>query len=243
MRHLGSPDIARKPAVNSGGNNMKFDKGTGASFSGRMYLTMSALIVALIVALVGAANAQENARYDDGFRVKSATFADNSTLPISMIANYAVSGVNACSSSGAPGGDESPQLSWTHAPSGTRSFVVMGFDDTASFTHWGIYNIGADVTSLPANAGASGSSYGAQIINDFGSAGYEGPCPPPNYTPTSHHYLFTVYALDELLKLPASTDFPAAAETLLHALASAGAHGHVLSSATIGGLYSTAPAT
>jgi Raf kinase inhibitor-like YbhB/YbcL family protein len=217
---------------------MKFNTGRGVSSSGRMYLAVSTIVVGLF----GAANAQDNDRFDEGFLVKSATFVDNSTLPISMIDNYAVNGVNSCSANGAPGGDESPQLSWLHAPWGTRSFVVMAFDETASFTHWGMYNIAPNARSLPANAGVNGSSYGAQIINDFGSVGYEGPCPPPNYTPTNHHYLFTVYALDEVLKLPASTDFPAAAETLLHALAREGAHGHVLSSATISGFYSTAPA-
>jgi len=218
---------------------MKFNKGTGTSSCGRMSLAMSALLVGLL----GAARAQNGDRFDQGLHVKSATFVDDSTLPLSMIDNYAVNGVNACSSNGTPGGDQSPQLSWTHAPWGTHSFVVMAFDETASFTHWGMYNIAPDVRSLPANAGVSGSNYGAQIINDFGSVGYEGPCPPPNYAPTSHHYLFTVYALDEILNLPASTDFPAAAETLLHALAREGAHGHVLSSATISGFYSTAPAT
>jgi Raf kinase inhibitor-like YbhB/YbcL family protein len=218
---------------------MKINKGKGALFSGRMYLATSALVVGLL----GAASAQDNDRFDEGFHVRSATFENNSTLPISMIDNFAVNGVNACSSNGAPGGDQSPQLSWTHAPWGTRSFVVMTFDETASFTHWGMYNIAPDVRSLPANAGVSGSTYGTQIINDDGSVGYEGPCPPPNYTPAIHHYVFTVYALDKLLDLPASTDFPAAAETLLHALVKATAHGHVLDSATINGFYSTAPAT
>jgi Raf kinase inhibitor-like YbhB/YbcL family protein len=218
---------------------MKILKGKANLFSAHMYFAVSALYVSLL----GSANAQDNGRLDYGFYVKSATFENNSTLPISMIDNYAVNGVNSCSSNGAPGGDQSPQLSWTHAPWGTRSFVVMGFDETASFTHWGMYNIAPEVRSLPANAGVSGTPYGTQIINDFGSVGYEGPCPPPNYTPANHHYLFTVYALDELLDLPASTDFPAAAETLLHALAAAGAHGHVLNSATIRGFYSTAPAT
>ena len=216
---------------------MKNRTAKGALSSGGMYLATSALVVGLF----GAASAEDNNRFHEGFNVTSATFENNSTLPISMIDNYAVNGVNACSSSGAPGGDRSPQLSWTHAPWGTRSFVVMTFDETASFTHWGMYNIAPDVRSLPANAGASGSKYGAQIINDDGSVGYEGPCPPPNYLPAIHHYVFTVYALDTLLNLPASADFPAAAGTLLHALLEAGPHGHVLDSATINGFYSTAP--
>jgi Raf kinase inhibitor-like YbhB/YbcL family protein len=218
---------------------MKIYNGTGALFSGRMFLAMGALVVGLL----GTASAEDNARFHGGFKVSSATFENYSTLPISMIDNYAVNGVNACSSNGAPGGDQSPELSWTRAPWGTRSFVVMAFDETASFTHWGMYNIAPDVRSLPANAGISGSTYGAQIINDDGSVGYEGPCPPPNYLPAIHHYVFTVYALDMFLDLPASTDFPAAAETLLHALVTAVAQGHVLDSATINGFYSTAPAT
>jgi len=194
----------------------------------------------LIAGLVGAASAQESGWRDDGFHVKSETFENNATLPISMIDNYAVNGVNACSANGSPGGDQSPQLSWTHARGNTRSFVVMGFDETASFTHWGMYNIAPESSSLPTNAGVSGSSYGAQIINDFGSVGYEGPCPPPNLKPVRHHYIFTVYALDIRLELPASADFAADAETLLHALVWAAARGHVLDSASIDGFYSTA---
>lgn len=106
-----------------------------------------------------------------------------------------------------------------------------------------MYNIAPDAKGLPANAGVSGGKYGAQIINDFGSVGYEGPCPPPNLTPVRPHYIFTAYALDMRLDLPASSDFPADSETLLHAVVKAAAHGHVLESASINGFYSTAPAT
>jgi Raf kinase inhibitor-like YbhB/YbcL family protein len=206
------------------------------TIAGRASLAASVFFVGLL----GAASAQNSDWRDDGLQVKSESFDNNSTLPISMIDNYAVNGVNACSANGSPGGDQSPQLSWTRAHGNTRSFVVMGFDETASFTHWGMYNIAPEVNSLPANAGVSGSSYGAQIINDFGSVGYEGPCPPPNLKPMRHHYIFTVYALDIRLDLAASADFAADAQTLLHTLVWAGAHGHVLDSASINGFYSTA---
>ncbi len=33
-----------------------------------------------------------------------------------------------------------------------------------------------------------------QAINDFGRAGYGGPCPPPGHG--THHYLFRLLALD-----------------------------------------------
>ena len=121
---------------------------------------------------------------DNKFHVSSTTFENNTTLPLSMIYNYQVNGVNICSINGAPGGDESPQLAWTNAPSGTRSFAVTTFDVTAGVVHWGMYNISPATNELPENAGVTGSTYGQQVINTYGSAGsnadmnYGGPCPP-----------------------------------------------------------------
>jgi Raf kinase inhibitor-like YbhB/YbcL family protein len=51
------------------------------------------------------------------------------------------------------------------------------------------------VNSLPRGAGGSGAveAVGAlQTRNDFGQAGYGGPCPPPGQT---HHYVVTLTAL------------------------------------------------
>jgi Raf kinase inhibitor-like YbhB/YbcL family protein len=176
------------------------------------------------------------------FEVSSATFKNNTTLPLSTINNILEDGSNQCSLDGSPGGNESPELSWRNAPPRTRSFVVMAFDVTASFTHWGIYNIAPTATGLPENAGLPGSRYGTQIYNDFGHLRYGGPCPPKGLTPFVHRYIFTVYALDKKLHLPlASSNFPASAETLLFALLEAEKFGHVLASASITGLYSTTP--
>lgn len=177
------------------------------------------------------------------FRVTSTTFENNSTLPISAINNITLpNGSNACSIDGSAGGDMSPELSWTHAPHDTRSFAVVTFDVTANFTHWGMYNISADTTELPQNAGVAASIFGQQIVNDFGvAAEYDGPCPPANFPPNVHHYVFTVYALDKQLTLPSSPNFPPTGETLYQALIEAGEHGHILASAKIVGLYSTTP--
>ena len=137
--------------------------------------------------------------HHDRFRVTSATFENDSTLPISVINNITIppgfpnAGSNGCSIDGAPGGNESPELSWTDAPRSTRSFAVVAFDETANFTHWGMYNIPADTTELPQNAGVAGSTLGEQVLNDSSNgAEYYGPCPPPNYPPNVHHYVFTV---------------------------------------------------
>jgi Raf kinase inhibitor-like YbhB/YbcL family protein len=205
------------------------------------HIRLLATISAVSGLLAVNAFAQSDDSADTRFRLTSTTFKNDSFLPISTINNIVVNGKNSCSINGATGGDESPELSWTGAPRGTRSFVVTLFDVTASFTHWGMYNISRDATGLPMNAGVPGSSYGAQIVNDFGVAAYGGPCPPADVSPFVHHYLFTVYALDIDLDLPGSANFPANAETLYQALIEAGRCDHILASASLTGLYSTTP--
>lgn len=103
---------------------------------------------------------------------------------------------------GAPGGkDISPQLSWRGFPAGTKSFVVSLYDPEAptgsGFWHWAVANIPAATKSLPLNAGAPGSGTlpaGAiQLNGDAGMPRYIGGAPPAGST---HHYYFTVTALD-----------------------------------------------
>ena len=186
--------------------------------------------------LAASAPAQES------FQLHSTTFSNDSTLPISMILNNQVNGVNTCSASGAAGYDESPELSWTGAPRGTQFFAVVLYDVTASFTHWGMYNISGNVNQLPENAGVAGSSFGLQVENDFDlGQQYDGPCPPANVVPDTHKYVFTVYALSKRLSLPALTNFPANAETLYQALIRAGQQGEILGEASLTGLYSSTP--
>jgi len=164
------------------------------------------------------------------FKVTSTTFSDGGNIPLIMVYNQ-------CSYYPG-GGDQSPQLSWSNAPRGTRSFVVVAYDPTASFTHWGMYNISGRATGLPQNAGVPNSPYGLQISNDFGDLNYDGPCPPPQYNPPNHTYVFTVYALDMVLPtLPTHGDFPPGAEALYHALIAAGRGDHVLDSASIVGYF------
>jgi len=178
----------------------------------------------------------------NAFQLSSTTFANETTLPISMIDNILVNGSNACSIDGSPGGDQSPELTWTNVPPHTASFVVTMYDTTASFTHWGMYNISATATGLPENAGVAGSTYGSQVVNDFFvGAEYDGPCPPANVRPFVHDYVFTVYALNTTLSLTGSKNFPNNAETLYQALIRAGKNGNILGSASLTGLYSTTP--
>ena len=199
----------------------------------------------LLLSLSLSAAAQSRAARGDSprsFRLSSATFTNGETLPLSVIYNDIVNGSNICSLNGSPGGNESPELSWTNTPRGTASFVVTLYDKTAAFTHWGMYNISPTAAGLPENAGVPDSTYGEQILNDFEVGDqYDGPCPPNGYQPYVHHYVFTVYALDTVLHLPSSTNFPANAETLYQALIKAGKNGDILASSSIVGLYSTTP--
>lgn len=206
-----------------------------------------ALLVMAVTVLSTASFAQssrDSGPFEGHFTLTSSTFENDTFLPISTINNMLQNNTNTCSINGAPGGNESPELFWTGAPPWTKTFAVTLFDVTASFTHWGMYNIPGNLNGLPQNAGIAGGKYGSQILNDFGiAAAYGGPCPPAGVAPYVHRYVFTVYALDIPLNLPSSANFPANAETLYQALIKAAQDKHVLASAALTGFYSTTPAT
>jgi Raf kinase inhibitor-like YbhB/YbcL family protein len=144
---------------------------------------------------------------------------------------------------GCTGGNISPSLSWSGAPSGTKSFAVSIYDPDAptgsGWWHWVVYNIPPGVTSLPKGAGDMKKKLmpkGAiQSRTDFGSAGYGGPCPPTGDKP--HRYQITVFAVD-VDKLPDAKNEMASA-----ALVGFDLHFHTLAKATVTGLYGrSAPA-
>ncbi|MFD5697730.1 YbhB/YbcL family Raf kinase inhibitor-like protein [Streptomyces lasiicapitis] len=113
--------------------------------------------------------------------------------------------------SGVPGGkDLSPQLSWSGAPEGTKSYAVTVYDADAptgsGFWHWAVADLPATVTELPEGAGddtGSGLPEGAfQLPNDARMARYIGAAPPAGHGP--HRYFVVVHALDvESLGVPA----------------------------------------
>lgn len=102
---------------------------------------------------------------------------------------------------GCTGENKSPQLSWSNAPEGTKSFAVTMYDPDAptgsGWWHWVVFDIPADVNELVANAGMLEQKIapaGAiQSLTDYGVGGYGGPCPPEDHG--LHQYIITVHAL------------------------------------------------
>ncbi len=129
------------------------------------------------------------------------------------------------------GEDISPALSWSGAPAGTKSFVLIMDDPDApmgTWIHWVVYNIPANVNSLPENVPPEKKLKDGTLQgkNSWGRIGYGGPCPPP---PTgAHRYFFKLYAIDKILPLgPGATK-----KEVLKAI-----EGHILGKAELMGRY------
>jgi Raf kinase inhibitor-like YbhB/YbcL family protein len=92
----------------------------------------------------------------------------------------------------------SPALSWSGAPSGTKSFVLTMIDVDVKpdkWSHWVVVGLPSNVKSLP--RGVTSLPGGAKVVmSNFGDAAYAGPCPPKGTG--MHHYEFTIWALPTL---------------------------------------------
>jgi hypothetical protein len=95
------------------------------------------------------------------------------------------------------GEDEPPVISWAKPPAGTRAVAVI-FDDPDApggiFTHWTVFNLEPGQNRLAGSIGSdeTGPTGPFEGLNDFGAAGYGGPCPPGG---AEHTYRFNVFAL------------------------------------------------
>jgi Raf kinase inhibitor-like YbhB/YbcL family protein len=115
------------------------------------------------------------------FALTSSAFADGEALPV----KYSCKGTNV-----------SPPLEWTKGPEGTKSYTIVFVDTDNGLTHSAIYDIPADVTSLPENVENTyepSEVPGAKQPKSYKSTvfGYAGPCPNAEHT-----YVWTIYAID-----------------------------------------------
>ena len=159
-------------------------------FNGAMALAMAA--GAMLFACGGKTSAARNAGLRKGaamgFAIESPAWREGETIPVIFTCD---------------GADVSPPLEWKSAPAGTQSFSLVAEDLDAPgglFTHWMIYNLPANTTSLAENQPrqkelGNGARQGR---NSFGKIGFGGPCPPPG---PAHRYFFRLYALDAKLDL------------------------------------------
>ena len=129
------------------------------------------------------------------------------------------------------GGETSPALTWTAPPAKTQSLALIVIDRDAffgfgSFTHWLLYNLPADKRELPEGLPKQEQlpDGSRQAQNDFDKPGYAGPCPPTSV----HRYVFTLYALDSRLNLPAAVTKKQLEEAL---------KGHILAHGQLIGRY------
>src|SRR5579885_1033439 len=102
--------------------------------------------------------------------VTSESFTEGSAIPMHNVFT------------GCGGKNTAPQLAWSGAPAGTKSFAITCFDPDAptgsGYWHWLAFDIPADVTSLAAGEGNNEKPAGGKSgYSDFGMNSYGGPCP------------------------------------------------------------------
>ncbi len=145
----------------------------------------------------------------------STAFAEGVTIPVGHTCD---------------GPDLSPQLQWSKAPAGTKSFTLICDDPDApagTWVHWVLFNLPAGTQTLPQGVPTSAelTSGGRQGKNDFGRLGFGGPCPPRG---PAHRYFFKLYALDTDLSLPAGATKKQVEEAM---------KGHILAQGQLMGKY------
>jgi Raf kinase inhibitor-like YbhB/YbcL family protein len=131
------------------------------------------------------------------------------------------------------GGDIAPPLAWSGAPAATQSFALIVDDPDApdprapktTWVHWVLYDLPATAAALSEGATSANLPPGTREgLNDWGRAGFGGPCPPIG----RHRYFHKLYALDIVLGdlgKPRKADLEKAM------------HGHVVGEAVLIGTY------
>ncbi|MDO8562112.1 MAG: YbhB/YbcL family Raf kinase inhibitor-like protein [bacterium] len=129
-------------------------------------------------------------------------------------------------------GAVSPPLAFSGVPEGAKSLALIMDDPDVPkalkpdgvFDHWVLFNISPDTKGID-----EGGFAGTAGANGAGKNAYAGPCPPPQYEPKEHRYVFALYALDAMLPLKEG----ASKQEVLKAM-----EGHVIEKVQLIGRYS-----
>lgn len=127
-----------------------------------------------------------------------------------------------------------PPLSIKNIPNNTLSLAIVVEDpdipvevqkkmNIATYDHWVAFNIPPSTQEITKN-----QSVGTQGFNSSGDAGYTGPCPPAQYKPVEHRYIFTLYAVDITLDLSRGSSKDELSEAMKD---------HIIESTTLTGRY------
>ncbi len=180
------------------------------------------LLILIILILVGAGivlflqNQKKSAPNKSTITINSQTmnitspaFADNQNIPSKYSCDG--DGIN-------------PPLEWSGVPQSAQSLALIVSDPDApngTWMHWVMWNISPLTTQVAENSVPPGAVQGQA---SSGQNVYGGPCPPSG----THHYIFTLYALDAKLSIPSYST----ADKLSQAM-----EGHILAQAQLIGLY------
>jgi Raf kinase inhibitor-like YbhB/YbcL family protein len=155
-----------------------------------------------VMMMIGLACARHEAP-SNGMKVASAAFVDDKEIPKQYTCD---------------GGKTMPPLEFSGVPQSAKSLALIVTDPDApsgTFTHLVSWNISPQTMAI--DGGVMGK-------NDGGTAGWFAPCPPNG----EHHYVFTLYALDAPLNLPAGSTRGDVERAM---------NGHTIAQAKLTGLY------
>ena len=144
--------------------------------------------------------------------LKSSGFKPNSEMPLKFTCD---------------GDNISPLLEIREVPAEAKSLALIMDDPDATrgtpWDHWILWNIDPKTQYISEDSLPFGATLGK---NSFGKPRYGGPCPPKGSDPP--RYVFTLCALDTVLKIPEESE----SETLRRAM-----EGHILATAELIGMY------
>jgi len=115
------------------------------------------------------------------FQISSRAFDNNTDIPKKYTCD---------------GSDVNPDLIIKNVPAKTKSLALTVSDPDAyegRWSHWVVYNIPPNTSEIIEN-----TNPGTEGLSDFGKYVYGGPCPPDDRL---HHYIFHLYALDNILDI------------------------------------------